>query len=65
MAHEKALITGCGGFIGSYLAEFLLEKNLNVYGMVYRNIRNIEHIKTKIKIVLVTIILKCYYLIKH
>ena len=33
---QKALITGITGQDGSYLAEFLLEKDYQVYGMVRR-----------------------------
>ncbi len=33
---KKALITGITGQDGSYLAEFLLEKDYQVYGMVRR-----------------------------
>ena len=33
---KKALITGIGGQDGSYLAEFLLEKNYTVYGILPR-----------------------------
>jgi GDPmannose 4,6-dehydratase len=37
MSKKKALITGIGGQDGSYLAELLLEKNYDVYGIVRRN----------------------------
>ena len=33
---KKALITGITGQDGSYLAEFLLKKNYQVYGLVRR-----------------------------
>ena len=33
---KKALITGIGGQDGSYLAEFLLKKNYDVYGILPR-----------------------------
>ena len=47
MGHKinKCLVTGCGGFIGSYLAEFLLAEGVAVYGTVYRDTRKIEHLK--------------------
>jgi GDPmannose 4,6-dehydratase len=52
---KKAFITGITGQDGSYLAEFLLEKNYKVYGMMRRastsNFERIEHIKDKINIV--------------
>ncbi len=37
MSSKKALITGINGQDGSYLAEFLLEKNYEVWGTVKRN----------------------------
>jgi GDPmannose 4,6-dehydratase len=51
----RALITGVTGQDGSYLAEFLLEKGYEVYGMVRRssteNFERINHIRDKIKFV--------------
>jgi len=51
----KALITGVTGQDGSYLAEFLLEKGYQVYGMVRRssteNFDRIAHFKDKIELV--------------
>jgi GDPmannose 4,6-dehydratase len=50
-----ALITGVTGQDGSYLAEFLLEKNYRVIGMVRRtstiNFDRIKHIQDRIEIV--------------
>jgi GDPmannose 4,6-dehydratase len=50
---KKALITGITGQDGSYLAELLLAKGYEVYGMVRRssteNFGRIEHIRDKIK----------------
>ena len=34
---KKVLITGINGQDGSYLAEFLLEKNYKVFGTLKRN----------------------------
>ncbi len=52
---KKAFITGITGQDGSYLAEFLLEKNYEVYGMVRRlsspNTAKIMHIMDRINIV--------------
>jgi len=49
---KKALITGITGQDGSYLAEFLLEKGYEVYGMVRRasteTFERIAHIKDRI-----------------
>ena len=49
---KKALITGINGQDGSYLAELLLEKGYEVYGLMRRksvvSYGNVEHIKDKI-----------------
>jgi GDPmannose 4,6-dehydratase len=53
---KKALITGISGQDGSYLAEFLLDKNYEVHGTIKRNSVNensfvrIENIKNKINL---------------
>jgi GDPmannose 4,6-dehydratase len=51
----KALITGITGQDGSYLAEFLLNKHYDVYGMIRRSSTEtcdrIEHIKDRITLV--------------
>ena len=51
----KALITGITGQDGSYLAEFLLEKDYEVVGMVRRSStvtwERVEHIKDQMEIV--------------
>jgi len=51
----RALITGITGQDGSYLAELLLEKGYDVYGMVRRssteNFERIDHLKDKINLV--------------
>jgi len=51
----RALITGITGQDGSYLAELLLEKGYQVYGMVRRasteNFERINHIRDKIALV--------------
>ena len=52
---KRALITGITGQDGSYLAELLLEKGYEVYGLVRRKSRtsfgNIEHRKNEIKFI--------------
>ncbi len=52
---KKALITGITGQDGSYLADFLLEKGYQVYGMVRRsstvNFDRIQHIQDQIELV--------------
>lgn len=49
---KTALITGISGMDGSHLADFLLKKGYNVYGLVRRtsanNIENLTHIVDKI-----------------
>jgi GDPmannose 4,6-dehydratase len=55
MAKKKALITGVTGQDGSYLAELLLAKGYDVYGMVRRtstiHYERIRHIQDKITLV--------------
>jgi GDPmannose 4,6-dehydratase len=52
---KRALITGITGQDGSYLAELLLEKGYEVYGMVRRsstiNYERINHIQDRVKLV--------------
>lgn len=52
---KRALITGVTGQDGSYLAELLLEKGYEVYGIMRRksvaDYGNVEHIKDKIKFI--------------
>lgn len=51
---KRALITGITGQDGSYLAEFLLEKGYEVFGLVRRsssaNLTRIEHLKGNIEL---------------
>ena len=55
MSDKKALITGITGQDGSYLAELLLEKGYEVYGMVRRasteNFERIDHLTDRITLV--------------
>jgi GDPmannose 4,6-dehydratase len=55
MTTRRALITGITGQDGSYLAEFLLEKNYEVIGMVRRsstlNFERIKHIQDRLILV--------------
>jgi GDPmannose 4,6-dehydratase len=52
---SRALITGITGQDGSYLAEFLLAKGYDVYGMVRRasteNFERIEHVRDRLHLV--------------
>ena len=52
---KNALITGITGQDGSYLAELLLEKGYNVYGIMRRksvaDYGNVEHIKDRINFI--------------
>lgn len=41
---KRCLITGCGGFIGSHLAAYLLQNGFAVYGMAHRNIKHLENL---------------------
>jgi len=47
---SRALITGVGGFLGSYLAEFLLAQGIAVSGTVHGDTRNIEHLKPRLTV---------------
>jgi GDPmannose 4,6-dehydratase len=51
---KKALITGITGQDGSYLADFLLEKDYKIYGMVRRSstesFERIEHIRNDVEL---------------
>jgi GDPmannose 4,6-dehydratase len=55
MDNKRALITGITGQDGSYLAEFLLNKDYEVFGLVRRtstvNYERIKHIQDKIKLI--------------
>lgn len=55
MSGMRALITGVTGQDGSYLAEFLLNKGYEVYGMVRRSsverFERLEHLRGRIEIV--------------
>ena len=46
----KCLITGCEGFVGSHLADLLVEKGHEIYGMVYADTKNIDHLKNEITV---------------
>jgi GDPmannose 4,6-dehydratase len=52
---KRALITGITGQDGSYLAELLLSKGYQVYGLVRRlstpNTENIRHLLDKIELI--------------
>lgn len=52
---KRALITGITGQDGSYLAEFLLEKDYEVFGMVRRssteNFERIEHLRDQVTLI--------------
>ncbi len=55
MAKKRALITGITGQDGSYLAEFLLSKDYQVYGLTRRtstpNYERIKHIEDQIELI--------------
>ncbi len=54
LAKKRALITGITGQDGSYLAEFLLDKNYEVFGMVRRSstetLLRVDHLKDRINL---------------
>ncbi len=47
---DGCLITGCGGFMGSHLAEFLLDQGKAVSGLVHRDTRNIDHLRRRLRL---------------
>jgi len=53
MQSERVLITGISGFVGSHLAELLLEQGMEVYGTIrWRSkLDNIIHIQNKLKLI--------------
>tara|TARA_Y100000588_G_scaffold372435_1_gene444982 strand:- start:107 stop:1081 length:975 start_codon:yes stop_codon:yes gene_type:complete len=55
MGTKRALITGITGQDGSYLAEFLLEKDYEVFGLIRRsstvNFERISHLQDKVELV--------------
>ena len=55
MGKKRALITGITGQDGSYLAEFLLEKDYEVFGLIRRsstvNFERISHLQDKVELV--------------
>jgi len=46
----RCLITGCEGFVGSHLADLLVALGHEVYGMVYSDTKNIDHLRHRIAI---------------
>ena len=48
---NTCLITGCGGFIGSYMAELMVQKGYNVSGTVYENRKNVKHLADTINLI--------------
>ncbi len=55
MAKKRAMITGITGQDGSYLAEFLLEKDYEVFGLIRRsstvNFERISHLQDKVELI--------------
>ncbi len=47
---KRVLITGSEGFIGSHLAELMLEKGFSVFAAVHNSTENLDHIKDKINL---------------
>jgi GDP-4-dehydro-6-deoxy-D-mannose reductase len=46
----QCLITGCEGFIGSHLADFLVARGQRVYGSVYERDDNLAHLSGRIEL---------------
>ncbi len=46
---KRCLITGCEGFLGSHMADFLLGKGFEVFASVYKDTENLAHIADKIE----------------
>jgi GDP-4-dehydro-6-deoxy-D-mannose reductase len=49
MQIQKCLITGCNGFIGSHLADFLTSSNLAICGIFHNGNEQITHLQGKIE----------------
>ncbi|MBI2075744.1 MAG: GDP-mannose 4,6-dehydratase [Candidatus Aenigmarchaeota archaeon] len=47
----KAVVTGAGGFLGSHLADLLVEKGLDVYAVINEDTKNLGHLGERIKII--------------
>lgn len=47
---RKCLITGCNGFVGSYLAEFSVNQGVIVYGTVHHNRERLAHLRDNVTI---------------
>ncbi|MEM2192414.1 MAG: GDP-mannose 4,6-dehydratase, partial [Candidatus Hadarchaeales archaeon] len=48
----RALITGVNGFVGSWLAEFLLAKDVEVYGTIHdKRMENVAHLVPKLHLI--------------
>jgi len=41
---KKCLITGCNGFVGFHLIEFLIKRGAIVYGTIHHDRRRIAHL---------------------
>jgi GDP-4-dehydro-6-deoxy-D-mannose reductase len=48
---KKCLVTGCSGFIGSHLADFLIDKGLTVFGTTFEDSSAVHHIREKATLV--------------
>lgn len=49
---KRCLITGCGGFLGSHLADLLVESNdLQIYGAVHHDSGYARHLKDRITLI--------------
>jgi len=46
---KKVLITGCAGFIGSHLVDYLIRKKVDIIGVDNLKTGRLRHIKKNIK----------------
>lgn len=44
---KKCLVTGCSGFIGSHLADFLIDRGLAVFGTTFGDSSAVNHIRER------------------
>lgn len=46
---EKVIVTGCGGFIGSHMVDYLIERGYDVYGLDSFEIGKFKNLNPKLK----------------
>jgi GDP-4-dehydro-6-deoxy-D-mannose reductase len=48
---KSSLIIGSASFIGSHLSELLINRDMEVYGTIFRNTNNIDHLKDRMSLI--------------